>query len=201
MIQDLAVRCQNVPRSCTWEGTVGTLEEHVATCEFTLLPCPNSGCPDQILRKDLCVHLEVCSYREHECPFCGEKGKHSFITLTHYSTCQKLPIFCPNYCHQIIKRCDVGKHTDTECENAMILCKYERIGCDMKLKRKDMAAHEQDDKIHLHMAMNTTVQLQERIVKLEEDAVKSTITMTQLQVQLQAQQNHFVSSIQAKMAA
>ena len=27
------------------------------------------------------------------------------------------------------------------------------IGCDTELKREDMAAHEQDDKLHLHMAL------------------------------------------------
>ena len=34
-------------------------------------------------------------------------------------------------------------------------CKYRGIGCDTELKREDMAAHEQDDKLHLHMALET----------------------------------------------
>ena len=45
-IKALLVKCANVGRGCEWEGTVGTLEQHVATCEFALVPCPK-GCKDE----------------------------------------------------------------------------------------------------------------------------------------------------------
>ncbi len=32
---------------------------------------------------------------------------------------------------------------------------YVGLGCAVKMKRRDRAAHEQDDKVHLHMAMDT----------------------------------------------
>ena len=34
-VKALRVKCDNVERGCKWEGTVDTLEEHVATCRFT----------------------------------------------------------------------------------------------------------------------------------------------------------------------
>ena len=35
-IQALGVRC--VERDCGWEGTVGTLEDHMTKCDFTMTP-------------------------------------------------------------------------------------------------------------------------------------------------------------------
>ena len=40
-IQAIGVRCTNAESGCDWEGTVGTLEDHVTKCEFTLVQCPN----------------------------------------------------------------------------------------------------------------------------------------------------------------
>ena len=37
---NMAIVLPEVRGGCTWVGTVGTLEKHVATCKFTLLPCP-----------------------------------------------------------------------------------------------------------------------------------------------------------------
>ena len=37
VIQALGVKCRNVDQACKWVGTVGTLEAHVATCEFALV--------------------------------------------------------------------------------------------------------------------------------------------------------------------
>ncbi len=201
------MRCLNIRRSCTWEGPADTLEEHMATCDFALVPCSNSECSDQIERKDLRLHLEkVCIYREHECAFCAEKGTYSYIILDHYSKCPKIPVLCPKQCYQTMNRCDIQKHVDMECRNASIPCKYEKIGCNVKVKRKHLEIHEHDDQLHLRMAVEKTTQLQERVVKLEEDVAKlavdrSTTSLTQLQSQLQAQQNHFVSSMQAKVAS
>ena len=55
-IQAVGVRCNNVERGCGWEGTVGTLEDHVTKCDFTMVPCPN-GCEESgiilhLLRKE-----------------------------------------------------------------------------------------------------------------------------------------------------
>jgi TNF receptor-associated factor 4 len=46
-------------------------------------------------------------------------------------------------------------------------CKYMGIGCTKELKRKDMAAHEQDDSPHLHMALDTVSSLQVKSITLK----------------------------------
>ena len=146
-------------------GTVGTLEEHVASCKFTLLPCPKE-CKDdsdkvkRFTRKDLDKHLEEdCPNRDYNCKYCGEKDTYTSITNIHDQTCPEKPVACPNGCSATMQRQLVSEHVTTECELAVIACKYKRLGCDRELKRLDMAAHEEDDKLHLRMAMDTTVRL------------------------------------------
>ena len=56
------------------------------------------------------------------------------------------------------------------CEYAVKSCKYDSIGCEMKMERKNMTTHEQDDSLHLHMAIDAVVMLQDRL-KYTEDAV------------------------------
>ena len=167
-IKAIRVKCDNIKRNCQWEGTIGTLEAHVATCEFTLLPCPNK-CKDDndkiihFMRKDLDKHLENdCPNRDHRCKYCGEKGTYAHITQVHDIICELKILPCPNKCTKTMQRQDIEKHVHSECEDAVIACDYRILGCDTKLKRKDMAAHEQEDKLHLHMAIKTVQTSQKR---------------------------------------
>ena len=129
-------------------GTVATLEEHVATCEFTLLPCPKQ-CKDDnsevksFMRKNLHKHLKKdCPNRDHTCEYCGEKGMYAHITETHDKTCPKKILPCPNAtCPKRMQRQEIKKHLKTECEYAVIPCKYTELGCETELIRKDMTAH------------------------------------------------------------
>lgn len=45
----------------------------------------------------------------------------------------------------------------------MIPCKYESIGCDVELKRKDMKSHEQNESVHFCHALQTIQQMKETI--------------------------------------
>ena len=164
------MKCDNMKRKCQWVGTVGMLEEHLAKCKFTLLPCPQK-CVDfdgicYIMRKDLTVHLKrKCPNRDHTCKYCGEKGTYINIAFTHDLKCPKKPIPCPEGCNVTMPRKRLSEHVATECELSVTPCKYKRLGCDRELKRKDMAAHEEDDKLHLRMAMDTTVKLEASLEK------------------------------------
>ena len=70
-IKALPITCNVM---CEWEGTVGSLEKHVATCDFVLVPCPKQCVGDDnnvvdFMRKDLDEHLKNhCPNRDHECP-------------------------------------------------------------------------------------------------------------------------------------
>ena len=168
------MKCSNAARGCDWEGTLGTIEEHVAKCEFALVPCPKE-CEDNnevqhFMRKDLPTHLESeCPNREYECELCGEKDTYTSITVTHDKTCGKKLVPCQNIdCTVSIQRQCVQKHLD-KCKFTEVACKYQRLGCDVKMKRKDMPAHEDEDKLHLRMALGTIVTMGEEMDSMKKD--------------------------------
>ena len=86
-IRALPVKCDNVERGCEWEGTVGTLDEHVAVCKFTPVPCPNQ-CKEEDkitlhMRKDLDHHVNnECPNQDYKCEYCGKKGTYASIAKT-----------------------------------------------------------------------------------------------------------------------
>ena len=165
-IQDLRVRCDSVDRKCKWEGTVKTLGDHMPFCQLALLPCPKQ-CRDssdeinQYMRKDLDHHMERdCPNRDYRCQHCGKEGTYATITL-HDQTCDLKIIPCPNTeCTKTMQRQRLGNHIDCECEHTVIACKYDKIGCEVRKKRKSIRSHEREDRNHLHMAIDTTLKLE-----------------------------------------
>ena len=142
----------------------------MASCEYIQVPCPNECKKDDkvqmITRKDLNQHLkEHCLNRDYECKHCKEKATYAYITGLHDSLCEKKVLSCPNTeCDDTMERAKIKDHLENHCDYTIVSCKYESIiGCDVKLKRKDMGAHEQDDKVHLHQAYDIVVKLQDDI--------------------------------------
>ena len=143
----------------------------MSRCQYTLLPCPKKCRDDNrfIMRKNLEDHLKKCSSRHHMCERCGEEGTYETITTVHDSTCKKRIVSCTNTeCSQTMQRQDVNHHVQAECDHTMVTCKHKSIGCDVKLKRKDMLAHELDDELHLYMGISTIAALKEKNDTLEE---------------------------------
>ena len=135
------------------------------TCDFTVVNCPKQ-CNKKVMRKDMKDHLEgKCPNRDYECQHCGGKDTYANITEIHYDKCTMIVLPCPNSeCTQTMERAKIQMHIKNDCEHTVISCKYEGIGCDMKMKRKDMEAHEQDDKAHLYQALNSVVKLQDNLL-------------------------------------
>ena len=77
---------------------------------------------------------------------------------------------CPNECDVALLRRDIAKHIKNECEYTVIPCKFQNIGCYIEMKREKMATYENDDKLHLDMALNAVVKLQDANTKLEENS-------------------------------
>ena len=165
------MKCDNIERNCQWEGTVGTLEAHVTTCEFTLLPCPKK-CIRKLMRMHLDEHVEKeCPKRDHQCEHCGKKDRYAFIAWIHDRVCKMKIIPCSNEsagCTKTMPRQDIEKHK-LECEYTVIACKFKIIGCTTEMKRGDMAAHEQDDSFHFRYALNTIVKINTKITRLESE--------------------------------
>ena len=176
-IQALRVKCSNMEQDCKWEGTVGTLDKHLAECEFALVPCPkeckdDSGKVKHFIKKQVKKHLRrACPNRDYTCKHCGKKGTYAEheITRVHDEVCDMKLLPCPNECGATIPRKNVDEHVQNECVYTVIPCKFQNIGCKIEMKREKMAAHENDDKLHLDMALNAVVKLQDANTKLEEN--------------------------------
>ena len=62
------------------ESYIRSLDKHLASCGFTLLPCPNK-CQKadkmvKVLRKDLERHSKECQRRLYKCHHCQEVGEY-----------------------------------------------------------------------------------------------------------------------------
>ena len=172
-VEALLVKCSNLERNCDWEGTVGTLENHLSTCMYSLVPCPKR-CTDNVLhlRKDLQQHLKTeCPQRQYKCPECGEKGTCTSITQEHEKVCSKKILSCPNpECMRTMQRQHLRKHLDVECASTVVTCKYKGIGCDVKVSRKNMLAHEDaESRLHLYMAMDRIGKLEATVKSLKQE--------------------------------
>ena len=187
-IRALPVKCDNVERGCQKERTIDTLEEHMAVCQFTPVPCPKQ-CEDTILllRKDLNHHIHnECPNRDCECEYCGKKGTYANITQVHYVICDEKIVPCSNEdCTETMKRHMIENHVEDDCEYTEVSCKYANIGCEIKLKRKDMRAHEEDDKIHLHLALDAVVELKDKNVQLQDTSLQLQDTIGRMEYGLQ----------------
>ena len=53
-----------------------------------------------------------------------------------------------------------------KCEFSVVRCKYKELGCDAELTIHDRIAHEEDDTLHLHLAIDTTIELKKEKAKI-----------------------------------
>ena len=161
------MQCSN-GSCCSWEGELGSLEAHTSTCQHTLITCPNQCLISeegvlQVPRKDLDKHLRECPNRSHNCPRCSEEGRYSEMTTTHFESCSKIEVTCPNAeCGTKRLRGDIPEHRQT-CPFEEEACKYAEIGCDQKRMRKMKDEHESDDKFHFHLALGTIMQIKQQL--------------------------------------
>ena len=165
------MRC--VERGCGWEGTVGTLEDHMTKCDFTMTPCPD-GCKDaneviiKYFRKELEEHVSSeCPRREYQCQDCGLKDKYRVITGPHEDECKKKMVSCVNKeCDSVLERGCVQEHVRLSCNYTEVSCKYASIGCGEKKVRLEMKAHEKDHEHHLSLATNKITELSYQVLQV-----------------------------------
>lgn len=180
-IQFLSVKC-----NCEWLGTRGALKEHLSTCEFTLVSCPNKCRESEIprvrkyMRKDMGDHLaNSCPNRDYTCEHCSMEGRHSFITQFHDKVCKKKVIPCPSIgCTQTSQRCGMKRHIQT-CGFSEVTCKYQRLGCEVQTMRCHMPEHEEsEDTAHFRMALEKITSYEKATLEAKAE-FKTTFKMTE----------------------
>ena len=178
-MKELVVKCVNMERGCRWTGTFGTLDNHIATHQFALVPCPNK-CEDDkgtgelhLMRKDLDDHLKTkCPKRAYECQHCGKKGTYASITEYHDKVCDKKRVRCPNKgsgCPLSMERGKTKQHVRNVCDYTEVACAYESLGCAVRILRKDAEKQKREAREkHMDLALDTVSSREEQHKTLSE---------------------------------
>ena len=180
----LMVRCSNSHCEdddifkCEWTGELGDLKDHHLKCPLEPLPCPNkcieNGKEVKIARKYLEKHMEdECLNRSYVCPHCNEKGTYLERTTTHFETCKKVDVPCPNKpCSVVVLREELENHLSSECLHTAIPCSHFEVGCLDRLQRQDLKEHETDMTLHMDKAKATIAAQRDTIRELKESMKK-----------------------------
>ena len=161
----MIVKCQNSSRGCEWEGELGNVESHQnGVCGYQLVQCGNK-CGAEMERREVELHEEDhCELRMYECPYCVLNcDTYKKITIEHFKDCHSFPLDCPNNCGKKgIRREDMSSHLAL-CPKEVVPCRYQSLGCKVRLPRKHMGDHLKDNDGHLDIAMKTTAELTSKV--------------------------------------
>ena len=206
-ITGATVYCPNYPLGCDWVDGFGRVEQHLATdCEFEGKKCQNLQCREVIPEKLLKIHsANLCLWRSEACPCCELVRKHKFgsmkskqaelltyhdIITDHHHDCPKWPARCPNSCdpYLTLTQSSVGRHVKEKCPEALIDCKFAKVGCKEKVKRKDLAQHMKD------VVSDHLTAMFEDYMKLKHENVQLKRELSRLKAQKEEEEWHAVYS-------
>ncbi|XP_043945786.1 TNF receptor-associated factor 5 isoform X2 [Protopterus annectens] len=194
-VLDLQVFCKYYP-DCTSNVTLGRFRDHLQVCLFETVHCTNTGCYENVLRKDSKHHQKaICLFREEACQYC--KIHLPVYTLKDHelTDCPNFPIQCPSGCHQTIQRSKIAEHSQV-CLETEQECPYKRFGCLFKDKRINIQEHE-NAALREHMILvlerNTELEQQKTLSSQNDKVTWLETQMKQLTHTVNREQNrlHF----------
>lgn len=161
-IKGLLVKCDNIDSGCEWVGELNSLQQHCSNCIYSIIECPNQ-CNQKLFFKDQPFHLmNDCPNRLITCMHCFKTYKAGEIK-NHYDICPQIRINCLNNgCDANLPRCEMTDHR-TQCLYEKKKCMYYTIGCDAIVLRKDLKSHEDNDQLHLSLALRTIANLKAKV--------------------------------------
>ena len=172
-IKELRVKCPNHEHGCTTVGELADVQAHVKrNCPYQTVKCPLE-CGGAFRRESLPAHVtHKCYNRKVLCEYCGEEGKHNFITsAAHSDHCQKHPVACPNGCGVTILRQDTATHSE-ECPDLVVDCPFRGFGCNVRVERKKLPDHTASfSNNHLLLLMQQVMLLTANVEKKDEKIV------------------------------
>ena len=164
-IRNLIVKCKNSSRGCVWEGELGNVESHQnGVCGYQLVQCGNK-CGAEMERREVEKHKkDHCELRMYYCPYCSLYwDTYKNVTSEHLKRCPGFPLDCPNNCGKKgIRRGGMSSHL-CACPEEVVPCRYQSLGCKVRLPRKHMGDHLKDKDGHLDIAMTTTAELTSKV--------------------------------------
>ena len=166
-LNHLQIRCEKCDEGCEWEGELGGVAEHIATCPYVEEDCPYQ-CDAKCMRKSMDNHKLVCPRRPHQCEYCGYESTYTDVTDVHMPLCDKAPILCPNECagETTITREALPNHIEKECPLQMVPCEFSNV-CHVTMPRKDLPQHLTEYAQH-HTALMTK-KMNDELLKMLQD--------------------------------
>ena len=186
------VFCTNENEGCEWTGELGELENHLNSnpsqdkqlegCQFVQVTCLH--CFQLYQRSIVQVHQnEQCPRRPFSCEYCKDvDSNYEDVTINHWPVCGYYPVQCPLGCGQSIERRSYDSHVNNTCALKFIECEFSKVGCDVKLPRKDMLAHLTNGLGH-HMSLLLTNQGK---LQVENEQLKAKCTTLEAENRQQA---------------
>lgn len=153
--------------------------------------CPNEGCNDFILKKDLDDHLKKCEFYMTECPFCNESVYFKDIDrhIENFDTDDCLcinKIKCPNTeCWEYVLNKDLDKHLkdciyqqidcpNTECceyilnkdlDKHLKDCIYQKIDCPLCKSKVMLVSYIKHSRSECYRILNENLVKENKIIK------------------------------------
>ena len=167
---ELRVRCPHKRSGCDWEGEVGDVERHAASCPK----------------------------RPWECPHCALRYTYGEGEGNHWPACSKFPEPCPNGCEVgSVERCHLEQH-HRECPLEPVACEMREFGCSAVVPRRDLATHMRESELQ-HLTAMAVLNLR-LTRQLQQDAAEKDVKIAHLQLEMTKQKEELEREITKEMA-
>ncbi|KAJ4461268.1 putative TNF receptor-associated factor 3 [Paratrimastix pyriformis] len=164
IIDRLEIHCSNVEDGCQWAGKVEEVATHQSACEYSPVSCPNVGCSEHLLIRDLAAHLLECPKRRVPCQDCHIEICFQDLE-SHRATCPQRPMDCPNGCGVRISQGQAAAH-DRVCPHLEISCPVR--GCGARIIREKLREHlEQEPGVHMTLLVTVVAEQEATIAEMQ----------------------------------
>ena len=156
VLEKQIVFCRNKKLGCEWQGKLGDRKTHLNyECMKETINCEYApDCKEKDLRENILNHIKICPYRLIQCEYCEETMTFENLEY-HNKICPNIPVECSNKCGKKIPMNKLKYHLEEECDNTVVECPFNLVGCEYYEIRLKLKPHlEHDLERHLRMLTN-----------------------------------------------
>ncbi|KAF9253391.1 hypothetical protein DTO013E5_221 [Penicillium roqueforti] len=141
MCDEIRVRCPLITEGCQEIIPRGHVQSHVEKyCGYRLLPCPDNSCDQMTRSKDVGMD-QKCIHRVRRCSYCEQDILEHEYEEHEKELCPVLEVTCAD-CQTVVTRGALREHIES-CPEVAVPCAASKYACPVKIRRADIAAHEQ----------------------------------------------------------
>ena len=204
------VFCSHRKEGCEWTGELGHLEEHLNLnpqpdkqfegCLFTEIKC--LFCSHSHQRGKIQTHQsDLCPKRPFSCQYCQYNSGYEDIVNNHLPVCGSHPVQCPNMCGAFPQRQDLEEHASNVCPLTIINCDFHCVGCEVRLPRKAMSDHLNENTVtHVHQLLGNVKTRNQTFCKEQDESQEKIAGLRNAQDQSHREISELKKDMQEKNA-